>query len=149
MIHTFVLGAESWNCMRPILAFSTLVGPPAVWTAFLANTKPSTSSVSSIVPPSFFTICFYIIRSWCQCINSLNLAFYHIGFRSCLDTFISFKSTFVAVLGSITRRTASTASGAIKLECCDTTWKEKLSQDRKRQKERENKNSQVFTVPWN
>lgn len=38
-----------------ILAFSTLVGPPAETTTFWLRTTPSTSSVSSIVPPIFLT----------------------------------------------------------------------------------------------
>lgn len=50
------LGALSWNWMRPIFAFSILVGPPAATITFWLRTTPSTSSVSSIVPPTFFTI---------------------------------------------------------------------------------------------
>lgn len=38
-----------------ILAFSILVGPPAEEMTFWCNTTPSMSSVSSIVPPIFFT----------------------------------------------------------------------------------------------
>jgi len=38
-----------------ILAFSIRVGPPAATTTFWLRTTPSTSSVSSIVPPIFFT----------------------------------------------------------------------------------------------
>ena len=76
-----VLGVEIWNWQTAILAFSTLVGPPpAVLGLHLSKTRPSTNSVSSIVPPSFFTI------------------------------LISFKSTFIAVSGSITLKIALTAS---------------------------------------
>ena len=42
--------------MIPIFAFSIRVGPPAAVTTFWFKTTPSTSSVSSIVPPTFFTI---------------------------------------------------------------------------------------------
>lgn len=38
-----------------ILAFSMRVGPPAETTTFWLRTTPSTSSVSSIVPPIFLT----------------------------------------------------------------------------------------------
>ena len=49
------LGALSWNWIRPILAFSMRVGPPAEVTTFWFRTTPlSMSSVSSIVPPTFF-----------------------------------------------------------------------------------------------
>lgn len=41
--------------MIAILAFSILVGPPAETTTFWLRTTPSTSSVSSIVPPIFLT----------------------------------------------------------------------------------------------
>ena len=41
--------------MSAILAFATLVGPPAACEAFCVKTRPLTSSVSSIVPPSFLT----------------------------------------------------------------------------------------------
>jgi hypothetical protein len=75
-------GGESWNWIKPILAFSILVGPPAFLMTGWLRTNPSTSSVSSIVPPTFFTIR------------------------------ISFKSTFSAVAGTITLITASTAIGA-------------------------------------
>ena len=46
---TSVLGGDIQNWMRPILAFSTLVGAPAP-TAFWVKTRPSTNSVSSKVP---------------------------------------------------------------------------------------------------
>ena len=77
-----VLGAERQNWMRPILALATLPGPPAEWRARWVKTRPSTSEVSSMVPPSFLT------------------------------TAMSFRSTLVAVAGSMTLRMASTASGA-------------------------------------
>ena len=41
--------------MIAILAFSILVGPPAVTTTVWLRTTPSTSSVSSMVPPTFLT----------------------------------------------------------------------------------------------
>ena len=68
--------------MRPILALATLPGPPAECRARWVKTRPSTSEVSSMVPPSFLT------------------------------TAMSFRSTLVAVAGSMTLRMASTASGA-------------------------------------
>lgn len=59
-----------------------LVGPPAAWEGWMfENTSPSTISESSRVPPKTLTI------------------------------FISFKSTFVEELGSITYNTALTAIG--------------------------------------
>jgi len=46
-----VLGADKQNWINPILAFSIFVGPPAEWDTFLSvKTRPSISSVSSIVP---------------------------------------------------------------------------------------------------
>lgn len=88
---TSVLGGEMQNWMRPILAFSTFLGPftPA---DFWVNTNPSTNSVSSTVPPSFSI------------------------------TLISFRSTVVGLCGSTTLRTASTAMGARRLDCWDTTF---------------------------
>lgn len=41
--------------MMAIFAFSIRVGPPAATTTFWLRTTPSTSSVSSIVPPIFLT----------------------------------------------------------------------------------------------
>lgn len=49
------LGALNWNCMIAIFAFSIRVGPPAAMTTFWLSTTPSTSSVSSMVPPTFLT----------------------------------------------------------------------------------------------
>src|ERR1700712_3320386 len=77
------LGGLSWNWISPILAFSILVGPPALFNTCWFSTKPSTISLSSIVPPDFFTI------------------------------LMLFRSTLSAVFGSITRRTESTAIGPI------------------------------------
>mmetsp|Transcript_13083 Transcript_13083/g.52187 ORF Transcript_13083/g.52187 Transcript_13083/m.52187 type:complete len:257 (-) Transcript_13083:119-889(-) len=85
------LGEERQNWMRPILAFSTRAGPLARCTAPWAKIRPLTSFVSSIVPPSFF-----VMR-------------------------MSFSSTLVAVAGSITCRTESTASGASSAAFWDTT----------------------------
>ena len=45
-----VFGGETWNWIKPILAFSTFLTFPA---AFSWNTNPSMSSVSSTVPPNF------------------------------------------------------------------------------------------------
>ena len=82
--------------MRPILASSILVGPPAKWEAFLSTkTSPSINSESSIVPPSF------------------------------VATWILFKSAFVAVSLSMILRIESTAIGASKSEWCDTTFDER------------------------
>ena len=50
-----VLGADRQNWISPILASTTLVGPPAAWVAFCVKTRPLTSSVSSMVPPSRLT----------------------------------------------------------------------------------------------
>lgn len=55
MILTSGFGALSWNWMIPIFAFSIRVGPPAALTTVWLRTTPSTSSVSSIVPPTFLT----------------------------------------------------------------------------------------------
>ena len=77
-----VFGADTQNWINAILAFSIFVGPPAVCLAPRSKTKPRTNSVSSIVPPTCFTI------------------------------LTSFRSTFVAVAGSITPNTASNAIGA-------------------------------------
>jgi hypothetical protein len=49
---TSVLGGDMQNCMSPILAFSTFLGP-FTFADFCVNTSPSTNSVSSTVPPSF------------------------------------------------------------------------------------------------
>ena len=49
-------GLLSWNCINPILAFSILVGPPALFMTLWLSAIPSTISVSSIVPPTFLTI---------------------------------------------------------------------------------------------
>jgi hypothetical protein len=54
-LRTSGFGALSWNWMMAILAFSIRVGPPADTTTFWLRTTPSTSSVSSIVPPTFLT----------------------------------------------------------------------------------------------
>mmetsp|Transcript_5528 Transcript_5528/g.16299 ORF Transcript_5528/g.16299 Transcript_5528/m.16299 type:complete len:201 (+) Transcript_5528:378-980(+) len=90
-----VLGAERQNWISPILARSMRVGPPAAFLAPCAKTMPLTSSVSSTVPPTCFTI------------------------------FIVFKSTVVAVTASTTLRTASTASGASLSEFCEITLDER------------------------
>jgi hypothetical protein len=49
---TSVFGGDMQNCMSPILAFSTLLGP-FTFADFCVNTSPSINSVSSTVPPSF------------------------------------------------------------------------------------------------
>mmetsp|Transcript_82834 Transcript_82834/g.234704 ORF Transcript_82834/g.234704 Transcript_82834/m.234704 type:complete len:205 (+) Transcript_82834:960-1574(+) len=92
LLSMSVFGAERQNWMSPTLAFSTRLGPPAARATFCVSTRPSTSSVSSVVPPSFFTI----RMSW--------------------------RSTFVAVSGSMTFSTASTAMGASCSEFCATTF---------------------------
>ena len=46
---------ESWNWIKPILAFSILVGPPALFITGWCKANPSINSVSSIVPPTFLT----------------------------------------------------------------------------------------------
>ena len=50
------LGLLNWNWINPIRAFSIRVGPPAFVMTLWFNANPSTSSVSSIVPPTFRTI---------------------------------------------------------------------------------------------
>mmetsp|Transcript_7546 Transcript_7546/g.23867 ORF Transcript_7546/g.23867 Transcript_7546/m.23867 type:complete len:266 (+) Transcript_7546:1040-1837(+) len=87
-----VLGGERQNWMSPIFAFATRVGPPATLTAFCVKTRPSISSVSSIVPPSFLTIA------------------------------TSRRSTFVEVSGSMMRSIASTAIGASTAALAETTF---------------------------
>mmetsp|Transcript_35204 Transcript_35204/g.56839 ORF Transcript_35204/g.56839 Transcript_35204/m.56839 type:complete len:204 (+) Transcript_35204:919-1530(+) len=79
-----VLGADKQNWIKPILQSCILVGPPAVLTHPWSRTSPlSTSSVSSRVPPIFFT------------------------------SLISCKSTLVPdLMSSQTPSTASTAMGA-------------------------------------
>lgn len=68
-----VLGELRQNWIKAILAFFMEVGPLADFAGFSeGKTRPSTKLVSSIVPPNFLT------------------------------TLMSFKSTLVAVLGSIT-----------------------------------------------
>ena len=91
-----VLGVDIWNCTTAILAFSTLVGPPlALLGLHLSKTIPSISWVSSIVPPTFFTI------------------------------FMSFRSTLVALLESIIFRTESTAMGDSSSVLAETTFEER------------------------
>ena len=53
--HTSGFGGESWNWINPILAFSILLGPPALLMTFWVKIKPSIMSVSSIVPPNLVT----------------------------------------------------------------------------------------------
>eukprot|EP01139_Manchomonas_bermudensis_P020006 Amastigsp_a677667_92.p3 type:complete len:282 gc:universal Amastigsp_a677667_92:787-1632(+) len=90
-----VLGGESWNWIRAILASRTDCGPPALPRARRrVNTIPLTSSVSSTVPP------------WS------------------LTTRTSRRSTETAFATSMTESTASTAIGARSGEYCDTTFDE-------------------------
>mmetsp|Transcript_5125 Transcript_5125/g.13160 ORF Transcript_5125/g.13160 Transcript_5125/m.13160 type:complete len:250 (+) Transcript_5125:495-1244(+) len=77
-----VFGAERQNWMRPILAFSTRLGAPETLLLFFLKTSPSTSSVSSTVPPTCWT-----------------------------TRMFSLISTLLAVSGLITRSVASTAIG--------------------------------------
>jgi hypothetical protein len=93
--HTSGLGGESWNWMRPILAFSILTGPPPFLRTCWFITRPSTISLSSIVPPTFFNIRIF------------------------------FRSTLSAVLMSIVLMTALTAIGARRPECCETIFEER------------------------
>lgn len=53
--RTSGLGELSWNWIKPILAFSILVDPPALFITGWFNANPSINSVSSIVPPTFLT----------------------------------------------------------------------------------------------
>jgi hypothetical protein len=90
--HTLDLGGERQNCIKAIFALVMRVGPPAECAVPCGKTRPLTSSVSSIVPPSLLT------------------------------TLMLLKSTSVAVAGSITSKTALTAMGAKRGAFCDTTW---------------------------
>lgn len=87
-----VFGALRQNWMRPTFAFSMRVGPPAAFLAPCAKTIPSTSSVSSTVPPT------------------------------CLTILIVSRSTVVALAASITFSTASTARGASVSEFWEITF---------------------------
>mmetsp|Transcript_92562 Transcript_92562/g.239017 ORF Transcript_92562/g.239017 Transcript_92562/m.239017 type:complete len:232 (+) Transcript_92562:952-1647(+) len=91
LLSMSVLGADKQNWMRPIFASATRRGPLAFFAIFCVSTSPSTSSVSSVVPPIFLTIR------------------------------MSFRSTLVAVFGSMTLSTASTAIGASRSALCETT----------------------------
>mmetsp|Transcript_20586 Transcript_20586/g.55497 ORF Transcript_20586/g.55497 Transcript_20586/m.55497 type:complete len:234 (+) Transcript_20586:1349-2050(+) len=86
-----VFGGERQNWMRPILALGTRVGPPATLTTFWLKTRPSMSSVSSMVPPIFLT------------------------------TAMSRRSTNECLAGSMMRSMASTARGARMDAFCETT----------------------------
>mmetsp|Transcript_6297 Transcript_6297/g.19068 ORF Transcript_6297/g.19068 Transcript_6297/m.19068 type:complete len:263 (+) Transcript_6297:1009-1797(+) len=80
------------NWMRPIFAFSTLLGPPLEVQGFWFKRRPlSSMMLSSMVPPPFLMI----------------------------D--MSLRSTLFGFSGLITFRTVSTAMGASKEACCDTT----------------------------
>lgn len=48
-----VFGGEMQNCMKPILAFSTRLGP-FMFAARCGKTMPSINCVSSTVPPNCF-----------------------------------------------------------------------------------------------
>eukprot|EP01043_Picozoa_sp_COSAG02_P047056 COSAG02_NODE_4470_length_5330_cov_25.203785_7_plen_129_part_00 len=124
------------NCSSAILASAILDGPPAFLLAFCVNTRPSMSSVSSIVPPTFLTICNSTsvkrtkqgasarvcdTESDCR-FDQKNFPAGNVLYATHLKqtpptgiptlTRISRKSTLVAVAGSITFNTASTAIGA-------------------------------------
>jgi len=86
-----VLGGEMQNWIIAIFAFSTLVGPPAALLDFKSSTRPSTISVSSMVPPDLRRI------------------------------LMSFRSTMSGLSGSLILSTESTAMGANTLEYCATT----------------------------
>mmetsp|Transcript_15172 Transcript_15172/g.41426 ORF Transcript_15172/g.41426 Transcript_15172/m.41426 type:complete len:239 (-) Transcript_15172:274-990(-) len=86
-----VLGGEMQNWINAILAFSTLVGPPAALEDFRSSTRPSTISVSSMVPPDLRRI------------------------------LMSFRSTMSGLASSLILSTESTAIGARMLEYCATT----------------------------
>mmetsp|Transcript_55635 Transcript_55635/g.144646 ORF Transcript_55635/g.144646 Transcript_55635/m.144646 type:complete len:268 (+) Transcript_55635:991-1794(+) len=91
LLSMSVLGADKQNWISPTLASWTRVGPPAALATFWVSTRPSTSSVSSAVAPSFLT-------------NRM-----------------LFRSTLVAVNGSITFKTASTAIEARLPDSDETT----------------------------
>eukprot|EP00955_Chlamydomonas_euryale_P001133 13064-Chlamydomonas_euryale.AAC.3 len=86
-----LLGGEMQNCTSAILAFSIRVGPPAVLAAFWSNTRPSTISESSTVPPGLATMR------------------------------MSFRSSMLGRAGSMTFSTASTAMDENNPLYCDTT----------------------------
>merc|ERR1719318_446276 len=89
-----VLGGETQNWMNPILAFSHFLGP-LILAAFCSNTNPSTSSVSSTVPPGFLII------------------------------LISLRLTLFSLTGSTILRTASTAMGESSALFWDTTLEQR------------------------
>ncbi len=84
------LGGLSWNWIRPILALSIRIGPPALLSTDWVRTRPSTSSLSSMVPPTFL-----IIRMF-------------------------FRSTLSAVLRSMVLVTELTAMGPSRFEYWET-----------------------------
>lgn len=88
------LGGLSWNWIRPILAFSILRGPPALLITGWVRTNPSTSSLSSIVPPTFLIIRMFL------------------------------RSTLSADFMSIVFITELTAMGPSRFEYCDTILEE-------------------------
>lgn len=93
--RTSGFGGLSWNWIRPILAFSILTGPLAPLRTGWVRTRPSTSSLSSIVPPTFLTTRMFL------------------------------RSTLSAVLMSIVLVTALTAMGPRRFEYCETILDER------------------------
>mmetsp|Transcript_32802 Transcript_32802/g.76615 ORF Transcript_32802/g.76615 Transcript_32802/m.76615 type:complete len:247 (-) Transcript_32802:139-879(-) len=87
-----VLGGERQNWTTAIFALGMRMGPPAAFEIFCEKTSPWINSVSSTVPPSFWT------------------------------TLMLLRSALVSVAGSAMLMTASTARGASRLEFCDTTF---------------------------
>ena len=98
------------NWIKAILAFSTRVGAPKP-IVFWSRTRPSTSSVSSIVP-------LRKQNNWI--LRSIENIF--VSYPSFLTTRISRKSTLVSTTGLITLSTAWTAIGARRCVCWETTF---------------------------
>lgn len=110
--------------MRPIFAFSTRVTP--LLSTLWFSTRPSTSSQSSMVPLERKPTTSKYVRTEYASTYILFFAYNPHAtsdwtYPSFLMTLMSFRSTPVAVAGSMTCITASTLMGASRLEYSDTT----------------------------
>ena len=70
LLSMSVFGADKWNWISPIFAFFTLRTPSMLVSLARGNTRPRISWLSSIVPPSCFTILMFR-RSTCFRATSL------------------------------------------------------------------------------
>lgn len=112
---TSVLGGDKQNWIRPILAFSTRLA--LLLATLWVRTRPSTSSQSSMVPLKTRSDNKPLKHKLLTKVKP-QVDWTHPSFLMILT---SWRSTLVAVAGSITRMTASTLMGASRLEYCDTT----------------------------